>query len=129
MVKATKEESVFVTLKPDIYIAEYKGCEETQILNKKTNEMDRVLKHYWQAEVLNNICQMQKVELNEISDIKMTGKNKLGVIAEALLGREVKIGETIDFDSLVGKKARLTVKNKKVGDVVYNTITDHLQLS
>jgi len=128
MVKATKEESEFVVLKPDVYIAEYKGCGETQILNKKTNEMNTVLKHHWQVEIFGSNVQVKKIDLNEISDVKMTGKNKLGVIAEALLGREVKVGETIDFDSLVGKKARITVKNKKVGDLNYNVITDHLAL-
>ena len=129
MVKATKEESEFVTIKPDVYVAIYKGAKETQILNKKTNEMDKVLKHYWEVEILNSKNILQKIELNEISDVKMTGKNKLGVIAEALLGREIKVGETIEFDSLVGKKARITVKNKKVGDLSYNTITDHLSLA
>jgi len=122
MVNVTKEESKFEVLKPDVYVAEYKGCQETQILNKKTNEMDRVLKHYWEVVSPSGV----KIELNEISDTKMTGKNKLNAIIEALVGKEIPNKETINTDTLVGKKARLTVKNKKVGEAIYNVITDHL---
>jgi hypothetical protein len=131
MVKVTREESDFVVVKPDMYIAEYHGCIDHTIPDKKKiaagekNATKSVFKHLWEIEY-----QGKKVELNELSDKRITGRNKLGAIVAALLGRDTKVKEEVDLDSLIGKKAKLMVKNKpaSTGTAIYNEITDHVAL-
>jgi hypothetical protein len=131
MVKVTREESEFVVVKPDMYVAEYHGCVDHTIPDKKKiaagdlKAVKSVFKHLWEIEY-----QGKKVELDELSDKRITGKNKLGAIVAALLGRDTKVKEEIELDSLVGKKAKLMVKNKPstTSSAIYNEITDHVAL-
>lgn len=117
MVKAKMEEPKAQYLKPDVYTATYGGCEEHEIT--KDGKTKKVLRHYWHV---------GGIEINEISDVIMTPKNKLGAIAECLMGRKPSTDEEIDFDKLAGKKARIVIKDKAVGDRTFSTITDHLQV-
>ena len=111
------------TLKPDVYIGEYLRNEEMEITDKKTGERRKVLKHYWNVTTQNG----KVVELNEISDVRMTDRNKLGMIAEALIGK-IAVGTKINLSDLTGKRAKLTIKDKITSEGTFSTITDHLHL-
>jgi len=123
MVQAKMEESKMQYLKPDVYIGTYANCEETTIRSKKTNTDEKVLRHYWEI-----LTTEKPVILNELSDVKMTPKNKLGQIAKTLLNKEIKTNEVINFDTLFGKKAKLVIEDKidTSTGMKYSKITNHL---
>lgn len=66
--------------------------------------------------------------------IGKSGKNKLYGIIEAVLGRDVSPNEVANFDksfvnSLIGQQVRIMVEPKKVGDRIFDNITDYLSVS
>lgn len=66
--------------------------------------------------------------------IGKSGKNKLYGIIEAVLNREVTPNEVANFDksfinSLIGQQIRIMVEPKKVGDRIFDNITDYLSVS
>lgn len=63
--------------------------------------------------------------------IGKNGKNDLFRIIEAVLGRELEPEEEAAFDkdflnSLIGKQIRIMIEPKKVGDRIYDNVTDYL---
>jgi hypothetical protein len=43
---------------------------------------------------------------------------------QALLGRELKVGEKINLDILLGKECMVKVEDRKIGDTVVSRVTD-----
>lgn len=118
--RITKEESKMNYIKPGIYQAEYLGCESAKVKNKNGGE-DQVYQHRWKIKDKEG----KEVELNELSDQKMTTQNKLGQIVESLMARHVAVKETIELDDLKGRKAMLVIKDRESNGKTYSQITEH----
>jgi hypothetical protein len=43
---------------------------------------------------------------------------------QALLGRELKVGDKINLDTLLGKECMVKVEDRKIGDTVVSRVTD-----
>jgi hypothetical protein len=111
----TKVVSGYTYLSPNLYTATFKGFKEDVIRRKtetgavKEQPVYRILYEIENGE--------QKVEMNELTDrpLRVTPKNKIGRLARALLGRDLQMHETIDWDKLVGKKIKVVIEDKEAG--------------
>ena len=117
MVKAEVQETQVVRIEEGIYEGVFMGIEEIETKFGKS----------WRWKF--NVEADKEVHLiTGLTSARLTTRSKAYAWVKALTGKEIKAGDVIDFDKLIGKKALVEVGDRNFRDSVISNILNVMKL-
>jgi hypothetical protein len=91
-------------------------------ITTKSGENRSIIVWTFEVETPNEVCAIEGITSTKFSVGRRPSKAVQWV--QALLGRELKAGEKINLDDLIGKECMVKVEDRKIGDVTVSRVTD-----
>lgn len=120
-----RAESAVVHIAPGIYVGKLTKKEEVTWKDEQSKESKMLFKLFWEVKVGD-----KAVVLSELSDMRLTRKNKMAKIFQALTGQDIELGQNYDINSILGRTCNLVVEDKITRDgEKASKIANHVRIS
>ena len=88
----------------------YKGFEEVEIKNKKTNKVEKVLRHYFAVKT-----DEKEINISCLTDMHVRKNARFGRMFKAFVGRDALPGERFSPSKYIGKQVTLVLETDPNG--------------